>query len=319
MRTKWLISVMSILLVLGLSVPVLAEWYDDPTGDYLGDPCCDLKRAKLLIYNTPGKSVGHQGQPKLPDTIDIKLFIEMVETCSLPGLVILEIDVDNKPGPASILGNIVMPPPLPVKTCDGFDIAIFQYLRDQADTSEGAYCKSCLGPQGRCMIRGDACAGPCTFFGPKTCYNVISSCIPGQTDCYYIGATQCDCPPEQGFCYLCPERCTLETDCYRYQGLRAGEYYVTANRDSAAIPLYRGNIDQPKPYETGSTWKDHYHYCLSNIVEAVNEFLAEEHPDDVITEIAQFPQWQVSVWKDEVFADGDDFRDKLPDFLHIRD
>lgn len=134
---KYFICMLSLLLVAGLSG--IASAITDPGANY--GPL-DLTEATVEVY----------------DRGDVEMLaLTVTVTPDLPGVVILECDVDDSTGTGGTIGTIGAPvTPCPCKTEPGFDLAVTMYTRRQGDTSSSAFCASCTDGVGACERRRES-------------------------------------------------------------------------------------------------------------------------------------------------------------------
>ena len=158
MRSKYMLCIMAMFLVLGFTSSVSA--ISDPGGDSKV-PGYDITGADLVVY-PPSTS---------PETY-MKVGIDMDD--KIPGIVVLEFDVDNDTDTGGHVGIPGVFNPCgggaKIKTQPGIDVMCTLVLRDQADSASTAWCAGCMGPSVQCAERAAACTG----------------CAEG--DCYQIGS-----------------------------------------------------------------------------------------------------------------------------------
>ena len=314
MRTKCLVCVMSLLFLLGVSVSVFAE--NDPTGDQRVAGY-DIASANVELYTYPAAA----GIPERA-----KVSLNMAAGSLLPGMVVVEFDVDNDPntgGSVSMLGIfLTCEPGTPgrIKIQPGVDIAVFLMLREQGGDSSTAFCNDCKGPGAQCAERGTPCSG----CDQADCYTTGATCSPGDPDCYVIGNPEgercstgggaADCTSGEENCFVLNVPCD---DCAVPcgEGRRVGEWYITAvavgGTGSGPEPD-RGRIEMPLPRETDSSSADCYTFPFRRIVEAA--LAAGGDFDIAAAEDVANIKWQVSAWYDPDFAttQNDFFGDCVP-------
>lgn len=277
---KFLMCIMSILLVVGLSGIVSAGWVNDGVDPHLLTDF-DIDAAKVTVYPHTACSGGDRDGLFCNDLFDcqdgggtcepiaaipdyIKIGLRM--NGKLPGALIIEADVDNNDatgggcGMAALFKACKATGTAPVKQClPGVDVSIYLVLDDQDDDIATAWCTDCRGPSGKCFYKEIACSTHC---GPN-CYKGEVECQAYDDNCYASGTT-CDILPldpddpcEQ--CFIMTNPCTYDTEC-QYGKIR-GEWYANALNSSApggfqmGEPFYsRGRIEVPDlPPQGGET------------------------------------------------------------------
>jgi hypothetical protein len=278
---------LSALLVVGFSTGALAV--TDGTGDQFV-PGKDLASAEVLLYPPPTGS--H------PDWV--RLTVTMAGGSTMPGMITWDFDADNDAGTGGGSSlNMPFPPcgPNRCKTDEGFDFYIVMVLRDQGDTSQLAYCSGCVGGQ-TCVTRGPEVPG----CNEQICYEPLDSCAVGDANCYVqdtdscTGSLACDnAYPLQTPCGIGSEDCG--------DGMKWGEYYVGAGQGGGNDPVLRGRVyfeesivDSATEYCFHLPWGDFIAYA--SIAGAVDFGAVSQNPD-----------YQVSVWHDNVFLDNNDMFD----------
>jgi len=308
MNTRLLIVMMSILFVVGLSVPVSADWVTDTAiGEKVFVPGYDLDQGKVSLYgaSTPG-TLPHQFA---------YVGVRMKAGSKLPGIMIFEFDLDNNAGTG---GNVSMAgifngcgSPSKIKIQAGIDISITLILRDQGQTAPTAWCYQCLGSGGNCFLKNTPCPG----CGTPDCYKAETPCAPGVPNCY-LATLPCQPTPGCTTCYEMVEECSDTYDCGI--GRVIGEWYVTATAAGTGVglaPPYRGRIDMPLPVGTDNATVNYDYYLLPwrDIVLAAYTQLAG-NPKRFNLANATDPtnvKWQVSSWYDPDFATSEN------DFMNI--
>ena len=321
MRVKLLVAVMSLLLVLGLSAPASAGWETDPQGDTEG--------ARVVAYDIVEALV--ETYPK--DLADVDEYmnacVKMKDGGSLPGIILIDLDVDNDPDTG---GNVGMPSTL--KSCEGgakikpavlgLDISIAIFLRDQTVVASSAWCDGCTGKCGQCFVKCSGQAGPpCNgqdlecdpSCGGTECYKTEYSCNAGEADCFLAGkACQAAGPVTCENCNELIDVCTDTCDCAlaRVQG----EYFALA-AGKGGIGLQstlvdRGRIEMPLPKGPGEGDKACYKLPWKRIVQRAYEDLdlnAKQFNWDAAKDSATNLKWQLSTWydPDSPSAPADDF------------
>jgi len=306
MITKCLVGVVSVLFLLGLSTSSSADWETDLTGYTANNSTVgsyDIEKAKLEVY---------------PDSTDLEEYLNVClkMTNSLPGMILMEFDVDNDTSTGGSLGM-----PSIFNSCEGgtkikpstpgFDILIMLMLRDQDDDAGTAWCDGCYGfGGGQCFIKDTPCDSSC---GTSDCYKALTPCSAGTPNCY-LAQTQCQ--PTLPLCESCYEMTIPCGECPTEPcgiGRILGEWYADtlAGGIGGGAPADRGRIEMPLPKETGSSDEDCYKFPWKRIVELVYE--KSGHDFDV--EKAKDPaniKWQVSTWydPDSVPPNANDFFDE---------
>jgi hypothetical protein len=128
MKRKWLIGILSMLLVLGLGVTVSADWNADDGGAGAiapsGTGTCDIEYTKALLF-PPVEGVGIAKY--------LKLGVKVKDGTELPGILQFNIDADNSASTGLQSSMFVFGQ----RTHNnyGFDIGISIALRDQSPSS----------------------------------------------------------------------------------------------------------------------------------------------------------------------------------------
>jgi hypothetical protein len=179
MKTRYLVFVISVLFVMGLSGNVFAV--NDSTDELLTSGV-DILSASVVTSN--------QTLSDPPETAN--LGIKMKTGSHLPAAILFDFDVDND----TATGNGSVITAIPTASCGGspckanagggFDFSILVILRTQDDTSSWANCNECSGGSVSCATRGTPHS--CT---EGTCYELLDSCTTG-AGCY-VGENACDC------------------------------------------------------------------------------------------------------------------------------
>jgi hypothetical protein len=309
MKNNFFVCVMSVVVLLGLSVAVYAA--TDVVGDGLVAGY-DIVEANVDLYTYPAAA----GIPERA-----KVSLDMGTGGNLPGMVVVEFDVDNDlqtGGSVSMLGIFPSCEPCTsagcpgtagnnrIKSQAGMDIAVFIMLRGQGDDTATAFCADCKGPSGNCAERGAACDG-CDE-GPN-CFTVGATCDPGDPNCYVIGNPENErCSSGGGDCTLGSENCydmTVQCDDCAVscgEGRKRGEWYITAVSlgGTGGGDADRGRIEMPLPLETDVDSADCYTLPFKRIVEAAKA--AGGDFDIAAAEDVANIKWQVSAWYDPDFA-----------------
>jgi len=296
---------MSVVFLLALSVSVYAE--TDATGDELVSGY-DITSANVELSTYPPAA-------GIPERAKVSLDMG---ASSLPGMVVVEFDVDNN---ADTGGTLAMTGIMAtcesctsgctanrIKIIPGVDIAVTLMLRGQGDDTATAFCSDCKGPGAQCAERANPCVG-CDE-PPGTCFTSGASCNAGDQDCYVIGN------PQGERCSVGAADCTLgEENCYDMtvpcdecavscgEGRRRGEWYITAvsvGGTGAEAEPDRGRIEMPLPRETDSDSADCYTLPFKRIVEAAKA--AGGDFDIGAADDVNNIKWQVSAWYDPDFA-----------------
>lgn len=300
MRTKCLILMVSTLFMLCLSAAALAQWVTDPTGDTansgtVGD--YDIERAKVEFF---------EDGPGLEEWV----YICVDMTQSMPGMLLVEFDVDPAVGSSVSLASLFNPCERPAgpKIKDnvaGYDITLNIFLRDQDQNAATAYCLDCLGPPaGTCMERTSPCSG-CDQAG---CYTSGDTCQPGDPACYLRGPVCTSggdaCTEGSDFCSVMNELCTENNPCNlaKIEGEWTVNPYV--NSGSQQRPADRGRIVPshfPGPDEEGDSACFKLPWAM--MVESV--WSASPFFDKSSAEDPANIKWQLSTWYDT--GGNDDF------------
>ena len=311
MKIKFLACVISLLLVVGFSSSVSAaqDAPNDTAGNHF-DGVYDIDKADVKVFP--------------PDATDIEMYLKASLDMygKLPGLVLLEFDVDNDTATGGKSGMVqvwnacesggLLKPKRP-----GFDVLITLTLRDQDASGSSAWCSDCFGKGGQCFVKcagqsgdpcngdDDACAPACG--GTADCYYAQYSCDPVDDECYKTGAECQDVLPDCDKCYELTEECAYDVPCE--QGREIGEWYATATAAGIGGGTIhdRGRIDIPQPKEGGQTDDiDCYTFPWKRIVEKLHAYLVANPPDDPSRTFdlnaAKDPtnyRWQISTWYDD--------------------
>ena len=178
MKGRILVLSIGLMLVLGLSLPVSADWVPDGTSDTAaGVTEYDIEQAMVEFY---------PDGPGLEEYVNI--CVDMTD--SMPGMLLVEFDVDPAAGSPVSTASLF-------KSCtdtgwqatnvSGFDININIFLRDQDKDAATAYCSGCDGPPpgATCMYRDT----PCTTGGciERNCWTSGDTCRYSSDDCYIRG------------------------------------------------------------------------------------------------------------------------------------
>ena len=138
---KLLFCILSLFLVAGFSGLAVADPVTDTCGG--GDARvadADLEIAQAELYTYPGPI--DPANSALDDWL--KITIDMCTGSTVPGIVVLEVDLDNDNGTGGVLSMTGIPvPPCPIKTCAGFDVVVVIVLRTQGDVSQTAWGLGC--------------------------------------------------------------------------------------------------------------------------------------------------------------------------------
>ena len=315
MRTKCLVFMMSALLLLGFSNSVSANWVTDDLNDTVNEGTVgdyDIATAKVEIY--PGDV----------DDEFVNVCIQMDGGGSLPGIVVLEFDLDDDDitGGNGSMAGIFRPCERPagpkMKVQPGIDLGITLMLRDQGMDAPTSWCDGCVGPGGNCFIKDTPCDGAC---GTADCYQALVTCQPDSGPTCYV--TDLPCQPFVPLCNTCYEMTTVCTstssDCA--VGRIKGEWYATAivaRTGVGAVLPDRGRIDPlPKgPGETEDCYKLHWARVVQNTYDAI---VAEGVDPAEIFDLTKaqdpgtYAKWQVSTWLDVDFGTTEN------DFMNIGD
>ena len=287
MKKTTLVLMLSVVAVLGLSSGALAVI--DGIGDsWVGDK--DLQSAEVLLYPPPGGS-SHSDW--------VRLTVTMAGGSTMPGMITWDFDADNNAatGGGSSL-NMPFPPcpPTRCKTEEGFDFYIVMVLRDQADTAQLAYCSGCVGGA-TCVTRG--ASNSCN---EGTCYEPDQSCTGGP-GCYVLENNDaCSGSLACGNSYPLDVLCdSVVTDCA--DGMKWGEYYAGAGISGTNDPILRGRVILEVAVVNNLT-----EYCFHLPWGDIIAYASFEGAVDFAS-VSQNPEYQVSVWHDNVFADNNDMFD----------
>lgn len=241
MRTKLLIAVMSLFLVVGFSSLVSAV--SDPADDSIISTC-EIIEANIGVF---------------PDGDGIEKYmeisLEMESGSSLPGVMLIDIGVDG----ITDNGGCGMHD-IPIVNCQtgtkkpgaldkdcvaGVDLSITVVLDNQQDECPTAWASGCKGLGGQCFKRLVPC---CSI---TDCYEGTITCIPGAADCYLAGDV-CDAQnPACNGCFIMTQECTDQNPCA--QGRLIGEWFAVRLSPVMMSEPYadRGRIDMPLPPQGG--------------------------------------------------------------------
>ena len=304
MEKRLVVSVISLIFLFGLSLPVSAQWEVDATGDQV--------LAGYDILQAAVETSADAGGTQIPKRLSATL--SMNAGSSLPGMLILEFDVDDN---ASTGGNLGMASIF--NTCEGgskikpstpgFDVLIMLMLREQDSEGGTAFCDGCYGAgTGQCFIKDTPCDGSC---GTADCYEAITPCQASDADpdCY-LAETQCQ--PTLPLCTNCYEMvdlCTFTESCGA--GRELGEWYAdpAAGGIGGGMAAERGRIDMPLPREADSESKDVYSFPWKRIVEAVHAKSGGAFDIEAAKDATNI-KWQISAWYDDDHAPPNDFFDE---------
>ena len=287
MKKHYLAVIVSMFFVLSLSDTARAV--SDTTGENIV-PNVDLTGASVQTFAPQDSSV----PPEY-----VKLGIRMNGGSHLPSLIIWDFDVDNDTatGDGSIVTGI------PSATCGGspckadagggFDFYVVMVLRDQSDDSSTALCRDCTVAAYQCATR----SAP-TSCNEGTCYELGAPCSIGDPDCYEVTTecTGCSGGPAYPLDQVCG---TTTEDCG--MGILKGEWYMSIG--SAVKPYERGRSFLPVSWN-GSDYTQWcftlpWHHIVARAVDKGADF-------DYDYTKSNPPKFQVSVYYDEAFTDGDD-------------
>jgi len=233
------------------------------------------------------------------------LSIVMESGSTMPGAIIWDIDVD----PALTGGDSALAMSLP--TCEGggagpykpergFEFFILMTLRQQSDTGNNAICNDCYKPGGTCVTRGMSCSG----CDKLDCYQAGSACGPGEPDCYLRGE-KCNCVEPD--CYVMSEPCEIVwTPCGK--GMRAGEWYASYGFEKGA--LVRDRIEVNMEF-IGIMDRDRYLFTLpwKYLLTEIWMSYPPGERFDLAYACAHAPEFQVHIYHDTSFIDGEDYMD----------
>ena len=312
MKAKYLVFVISALLMLGFSTPASAAWVIDDTDDTANNGTVgdyDIERAVVEFY---------------PDGAGLEEYVDICVdmTESMPGMIMVEFEFDPAVGSAVSLASLFNPCERPAgpaikPNVPGYDITLNIFLRDQDPSAATAYALDCLGPPaGTCMERID----PCSCTDPTSgCYTSGDTCTPGAAECYLRGpvCTTNGDPCEEGgeICSVLNTLCTDNNPCNLAK--IHGEWTVNpyVNSGSQQQPADRGRIDMPLPPGPG----EGNGYCFKlpwkRMVEQV--WSASPFFNKSLAEDASSIKWQLSTWYD--VSGNDDFLQTPPPCCAITD
>ena len=311
MKKQCLVMIVSIFFVVSLSNTAMAV--NDTTGDNLVSGV-DLAGASVQTFAPQDSSV----PPEY-----VKLGIRMAPGSHLPGLIIWDFDVDNNTatGSGSIVTGILAGNcgggPCKTPAGGGFDFFVIMALRDQEDASSTALCGNCTGSPLQCTTRGAP-----TSCNEGTCYELGVSCDIGDPDCYEV-TTECTGCIGGGSYYPLDQPCgTTQEDCG--MGLLKGEWYMSIG--SGSTPYERGRSFLPVSWN-GTNYTQWcftlpWHHLVARAAEKGADFDYDYTKNNP-------PKFQVSVYYDVAFTDGDDLftlpglnldvSDWLPDTARVAD
>lgn len=317
MKCKAMALVMSCIFLLGMAGNIHAV--SDSTGEQMGP--LDLATASVVTYDKPSPA-------ETPDFA--KIGVTMAPGSHLPGVIIFDFDVDNDTatGTASIITGIPAGncgfTPCKTSVGNGFDFFAVLVLRTQGDNSNLSLCYGCIGGEQQCVTRGDP--DDCN---EGICYELGSPCSIGDPDCYAI-ETACTGCPGGSFYYPLDTPCgATAASCNK--SLIKGEYYVgfgTPTIVKVGDVNIRNSYDINNEVEICATlpWGLIVTQMWSVIYDAADPI---HIPFDWTYTINNPPKYQVSVFYDPIFADGDDLftmpglnidvNDWLPDTDRVAD
>lgn len=238
MKVKYFAFAISFLLVLGFSGTSLAVL--DGAGDTAGAGVADydIAEAKVTIFSAPS-----------PSDDAIKIALKMQPGSKIPGLVLLQLDVDNDPDTGTVDFSMVSI----MDTCEGgtkiktgvsgIDIIMHIFLRNQGDHASSAFCYNCWGPNGTCTERGAAAS-----CDQSNCYVSGDVCGPLDNDCYVRGATCTDgfgisCKVGDDVASVMTVDCAVDNQCGL--GKVRGEWNANSILGTSQRAAERGRIDMP--------------------------------------------------------------------------
>ncbi len=290
---KYVVALLSVMLLIGLSTTGMAAPIVDPVGDrFVAGK--DILSADALFY--PASS--------LPIADYVKLTVTMASGSTLPGMITWDFDADKNTatGGGSSLNMPFSPCPTSrCKTEGGFDFYILLVMRDQSDTGNTAYCGNCVGAAGQCVTRGATVA--CT---EGTCYEPGDSCDIGAPGCYLLDETPCSGAGQCPNAYELQTPCTASSDCG--SGQQWGEYYVGFGLGGNSRPAFRGRLELPGDILA----KNQYCFTLPwGKIVAYAAMMGAVNFGDVKDD----PTYQVQAWHDPIF-DPNDGGDK-EDFFDV--
>ena len=304
------IVVMSLLFVISLGGPAFAAAVSD-NGGAAGDACVagtDLKKAHMIVYPTVAAT--------LPEFASVG--IQMETSSKLPGLIALDIDVDNNTAtPSGIymgLSNLEFP------WCkDGSDVGACASATGVCKTGEGTpyggidfHIEIQLRDNGPNAFTAVCVAGTCG--SRDEAQSIINGCDTG-SGCYVFSGTPC--VPDTDDCYVIGESCETGTDCIDMSvpcvtgaccgtsGRQRGEWFVSST-GFGIIRFARGRIDMPPPGETGVDTETCFVLPWDRIVQAAFD---RGVIDSAALNYAKNnpPKWQMGIYYDPVFSDEDDY------------
>ena len=287
MNKKYFIIVLGLLFSLNLNSSVRAV--QDAVGDATVSGY-DILKATALVY--PPSSI----QPGVKAADFIKVGLAMNSGSHLPGIVLMEFDVDNNPltGGSSLCGMYdACEGGFQLKVQSGIDIAILLMLRDQGDNVPSAWCYDCYGGA-TCATRGAACSACDKTY----CYTPASMCSLGEPNCYVLGE-HCVCN-EPDYCRVLDTPCSYDTPCST--GRTIGEWYAIAPAAGPEVMVERGKLE-PLPAGTNSDDEDCYTLPWAIIVQSAYSALSgnpEQFDLFKATDSANL-KFQVSTWYDPDF------------------
>ena len=296
MRARVIVLLFGAVCMLGLVGAAFAD--TDTAGDELVSGV-DIVEHDLYVYD----SVNGDGRY-------MRLEVDMNST--VPGLLQLDLDVDNDEGTGSSSGGMIgMFNPCtgggPLKVQAGTDIWVIVTLRTQTDDASSSWCTDCIGSDVTCMTKGDAC-------GETDCYEAGINCAPGTAECYKL-----DTPCAEEHCYLmnATTECTTDESCAK--GMLIGEWYAidVKGNPSNANAAGKGRIMMPLPTEGGTTGDVVVHFPLEMIIDGV---IADNAGYDFDTDKAKITsnlRYQVSAWHNA--SKADDFINVSPLCLYVSD
>lgn len=245
---KILIGVISMVMVLGLSVPSMAAWVADGTGDTAtGVTSYDIEKAKVELF------------PSVTPGLEEYMNICVDMNTSLPGALYLEFDVDPAVGNTTSLISLFAPCTGGGKirpNVQGTDMNLLIFLRDQTSKAASAYGNGCLGPPAgaTCMLRDRTACIPCT--SGTNCYTAGSSCLFIDDNCYVrgdvclTGTAQCT---DGGVCSSLTNPCdgdhAVPCNVAKIKGEWGANHLFGSG--GMANPTERGRIDMPLPKGPG--------------------------------------------------------------------
>lgn len=261
MKIKLFTCFIAVLFAVGFAGSALAAL------DIIGDELVtgyDIASTNVLYFDAPA-----------PADDSVKLTLTMDTGEKLPGMILLEVDVDNKSqtggsiGLAGVFGTCASGGATKIKEIAGVDVLVLILLRDQTADSGTAWCSSCLGGGGQCFNRGAKCDGVC---GGTDCYKAGTSCAPDSGPTCYVATDPCSEPrPTCDQCYELSTVCTSSNPCDT--GRLIGEWYAdtSATGMGGGAPAAWGRIDMPLPVPADDTsGTDYYALPWGRIIEKVH-------------------------------------------------